>query len=244
MISKYLILIVFLMSSPAAFAEDTSPAPAASPAAVALEQAREYVQANDSDAAIRVLEGLAAGGFTAVAAISSDPVLSTLAGIDAFDTLVGTMSAQAYPCEHDDSFREFDFWIGDWDVHVASGQLAGRNRITQEQRGCYLAESWTSATGGTGTSINFLDRAAGEWVQIWNDTGGNQIHIRGGLTDEGMLLVGQIHYVVNDTTLPFRGLWTPLDDGRVRQFFEQSTDGGQSWVPWFEGFYSRREQAE
>jgi len=217
---------------------------AVSPTAAALEQAREHVRGDERDAAVAVLEGLAANGFTAVAAITADPVLSTLAGVEAFDTLVDTMSAQAYPCEYDDSFRAFDFWIGEWDVHVASGQLAGHNLITSEQRGCYLAESWTSATGGTGTSINYLDEATGEWVQIWNDSGGNQIHIRGGVTDEGMLLVGKIHYVANDTTLPFRGLWTPLEDGRVRQFFEQSNDGGETWVPWFEGFYTRREQAE
>jgi hypothetical protein len=34
-------------------------------------------------------------------------------------------------------------------------------------------------------------------------------------------------------------LWTPLADGRVRQFFEQSDDDGTNWTPWFEGFYSR-----
>lgn len=239
---NYLIVLLLILTSLSAQAQD--PAPAVSPAAAALEEAREYVRADDADAAIGVLEGLAANGFTAVSAISADPVLSTLAGIETFDSLVGAMSAQAYPCEYDDSFRAFDFWIGDWDVHVASGQLAGHNLVTSEQRGCYLAESWTSATGGTGSSINYLDEAAGEWVQIWNDSGGNQIHIRGGLTDEGMLLVGKIHYVATDSTLPFRGLWTPLEDGRVRQFFEQSNDGGETWVPWFEGFYSRREQAE
>jgi hypothetical protein len=154
------------------------------------------------------------------------------------------MSAQAYPCEYDDKFRAFDFWLGEWDVHVASGQLAGHNQITSEQHGCYLGESWTSASGGTGHSINYLDEATGEWVQIWNDAGGNQINIRGGLTDRGMLLVGTIHYVATDATLPFRGLWTPMEDGRVRQFFEQSNDGGETWAPWFEGFYSKAEAAD
>lgn len=242
--SKYLIILILIMPAHSVHSEDAPPAAALSPAAAALEQAREYVRADDSDAAIGVLEGLAAGGFTVVSAISTDPVLSTLAGIEAFDSLLAAMREQAYPCEHDDSFRAFDFWVGEWDVHVASGQIAGHNRITSEQRGCYLAEAWTSVTGGTGASINYLDEAAGEWVQIWNDSGGNQIHIRGGVTEAGMLLVGTIHYVASDSTQPFRGLWTPLDDGRVRQFFEQSNDGGETWVPWFEGFYTRRAQAK
>lgn len=149
-------------------------------------------------------------------------------------------AAIAFPCQTDPDFAAFDFWVGDWDVHVATGKFAGSNRIEKAERGCVLIESWQSATGTTGMSINYLDKAADEWVQIWNDGGGNQINIRGGMTDEGMLLEGTIHYVASGTTAPFRGLWTPLPDGRVRQFFEQSNDGGKTWVPWFEGFYSRK----
>lgn len=238
--TNYLILLSILFIGSNALAQSTAPAPSVSPAAAALEQAREHVRSGDEDAAIAVLNGLAQGGFTAVNAIVGDAELNTLAGVPDYDALVASMSAQAFPCEHNEKFREFDFWIGEWDVHVAGGALAGHNLITSEQRGCYLQEKWTSSTGGTGSSINYLDAASDEWVQIWNDSGGNQIHIRGGLTDEGMLLEGTIHYVANDTTVPFRGLWTPLDDGRVRQFFEQSNDDGETWVAWFEGFYSRK----
>ena len=39
-------------------------------------------------------------------------------------------------------------------------------------------------------SINYLDKVSGEWVQVWNDASGSQINIRGGMTEEGMLLVG------------------------------------------------------
>ncbi len=148
--------------------------------------------------------------------------------------------APSFPCEDDDRFAEFDFWIGAWDVHVANGTFAGENEIKRTERGCVLIENWQSAKGGTGMSINYVDKITNEWVQIWNDASGSQINIRGGLTDEGMLLVGTIHYVANGQTLPFRGLWTPLEDGRVRQFFEQSTDEGATWTPWFEGFYTRK----
>jgi hypothetical protein len=138
--------------------------------------------------------------------------------------------------------RQLDFWVGEWDVHLADGSKAGTNSVRKEQHNCVVVERWQSASGGGGMSINYLDRAEGNWVQVWNDPSGNQIDIRGGLTDEGMLLEGSIHYVANGTTLPFRGLWTPLPDGRVRQYFEQADDGG-TWTPWFEGFYSRRKDA-
>lgn len=146
-----------------------------------------------------------------------------------------------FPCEKQERFAEFDFWVGDWDVHTADGTYAGQNSIQRLERGCVLVEKWTGAAGGTGMSINYFDAANGEWVQVWNAAGGTQIDIRGGLTENGMLLVGKIHYVGNASTADFRGLWTLLDDGRVRQFFEQSNDGGVTWVPWFEGFYSKKQ---
>ena len=146
-----------------------------------------------------------------------------------------------YPCEGNPRFAEFDFWVGDWDVHTADGTFAGQNSIQRLERGCVLVEKWTGAAGGSGMSINYFDAANGEWVQVWNAAGGTQIDIRGGLSENGMLLVGKIHYVGNASTADFRGLWTLLDDGRVRQFFEQSNDGGATWVPWFEGFYTRRQ---
>ena len=242
MISKTLIINLFLLTilaGHAAGAQTTAPA-AVSPAQAALDAARESARAGDVEAAVARLEELAATGFTGVGVITGDPVLSALAGNAGYDTLVAEMTEQAYPCENDDAFAAFDFWVGYWDVHLPDGRLAGRNEITREERGCLIIENWDSASGGTGMSINFLDHASGEWVQVWNDASGNQIDIRGGMTDDGMALEGTIHYVATDTTLPFRGLWTPLPDGRVRQYFEQSNDGNDNWTPWFEGYYTRR----
>jgi len=144
------------------------------------------------------------------------------------------------PCEQDERFRDFDFWVGEWDVRDSEGTLVGENSITREERGCVLLENWQGASGSSGMSINYLDKITDEWVQIWHAAGGYQIDIRGGLADNGMLLRGTIHYIGTGQTAPFRGLWTPLPDGRVRQFFEQSNDDGATWEPWFEGFYTRK----
>jgi hypothetical protein len=34
--------------------------------------------------------------------------------------------------------------------------------------------------------------------------------------------------------------WTPLPDGRVRQHWESTTDGGRTWSTVFDGYYTRR----
>lgn len=170
-------------------------------------------------------------------------IYSLVAGIPAAFAQSGdasTAEQPTFPCESAAAFREFDFWLGEWDVHLADGTVAGHNVITRDQRGCMLTERWTGASGGSGMSVNYFDGTDGKWVQVWNSANGAQISIRGGLTAEGMAMTGTIHYVSNGTTAPFRGLWTPLPDGRVRQYFEQSNDGGETWSPWFEGFYTRK----
>lgn len=211
-----------------------------SPVQYGVEKARMLVAGNDPAGATAELRKVFAAGFTSVGVLTSDPLINSMTGREDYDELVREMSVQAYPCEHQEAFRDFDFWIGEWDVHLANGTLAGSNVIKPVERGCALTEQWTSVNGSTGMSINYLDKASGEWVQVWNSESGSQIVIRGGMTDDGMALEGYIHYVGNGTTAPFRGLWTPLPDGRVRQFFEQSNDGGHTWQPWFEGFYTRK----
>mgnify|MGYP001547398145 FL=1 len=157
--------------------------------------------------------------------------------------VAGSVCAQApapqFPCEEDERFSQFNFWVGQWEVHLADGTFQGTNSITSDYRNCVLVEDYATPTGFVGMSINYLDHQAGEWVQIWSDGSGSKINIRGGLTDDGMRLVGTIHYIGNDTTLPFRGTWTPLEDGRVRQFFEQYNEQTETWDTWFEGFYTR-----
>lgn len=208
---------------------------------IGLERARLHALGGNDEAAVAELRKIANGGFTAVGFIANDPILKRMEGNAGYDGLVAAMSVKAHPCEHDEAFRAFDFWIGEWNVHGPAGRYAGSNRIEQAERGCVLIENWTSVSGGTGMSINYLDKTTGEWVQVWNAEGGSQIHIRGGMTDDGMLLVGTLHDVASDTTTPFRGLWTLLPDGRVRQFFEHSSDNGKTWTTWFEGFYTRKD---
>ena len=211
-----------------------------SPARIGIEKSRILVVAGDSPGAIAELNTLFTNGFSAVGVLTGDPVLASMVGQAEFDELVQKMSAQAYPCQYDEKFSEFNYWLGEWDVHVAGGQLVGNNNVVSDQKSCVILENWTNSAGGRGMSINYVDKITDEWVQVWNSEGGSQINIRGGMTDDGMLLVGTLHTVSNGTTVPFRGLWTLLPDGRVRQFFEQSNDDGKTWAAWFEGFYTRK----
>jgi hypothetical protein len=136
-------------------------------------------------------------------------------------------------------YRDFDFWLGDWQVATPDGEHAGRNSITSEQSGCLLVERWVGARGNTGTSMNFYDPVQHAWRQVWVSPG-VIIDIVGGLADSSMVLEGTIVYTGEARSARFRGTWTPRPDGRVRQFFEEAGADGR-WQPWFEGLYRRIE---
>lgn len=153
----------------------------------------------------------------------------------------GLFAQQAPPsCEELDVHRQWDFWIGEWDVVVndSTRAPAGANTITSRHNGCMLEEEWRSVSGGTGSSINFYDGARGVWRQVWV-AAAYVIEIEGGLDDSGaMVLEGEIRTFVSGTTSPFRGIWTELEPGVVNQRFElQGPDG--AWAVWFDGLYTR-----
>jgi len=206
------------------------------PSFAEAERARLEAAAGDGPGAIAALTRAAEAGFANPAAITGDAALAALADQPGFEAALARISKNAAPCQMDPTFRQFDFWVGDWEVKGADGTVYGHNRIDNEEHGCVLVEHWTGSTGNTGQSINFYDAHAGEWVQVWNGLG-IQIEMRGGLEQGSMVLTGEIHYLASGDHRRFRGTWTPLDGGVVRQFFEESSDGGASWATWFEGFY-------
>lgn len=159
----------------------------------------------------------------------------------AFQAAQGTEAESSGPCPPESRFSEFDFWVGSWDVSLASGEMVGVNQIVKEQGGCVLVERWTGAKGGTGISLNYYDPGSDQWVQNWVGNGGSLIDIRGGIVDGSMQLEGKIQHLDEGRGNALRGKWTLLSDGRVRQYFEESTDNGKTWVPWFEGFYVRHD---
>lgn len=142
------------------------------------------------------------------------------------------------PCDAPE-FRHFDFWIGEWDVVGPKGQKAGSNVIEQIAGNCGIQENWTGAGGVTGRSLNTYQRSEGKWHQVWVGAGGGMLRLSGGLRDGNMVLEGTTIGPDKQTTL-HRVTWTPLEDGRVRQFWESSTDGGTTWNVAFDGYYSRK----
>ena len=145
------------------------------------------------------------------------------------------------PCVEHPGYRLMDFWVGEWSVEV-EGEEVGTNRITKILDGCAITEEWVDARGGEGRSLFYFVPAADEWRQVWvteraTAPGGTKEkrlveRLDGGaLRFQGTITLPDGRSYLDRTTL------TPLDDGRVRQHIEISTDDGESWRSTFDAVY-------
>jgi hypothetical protein len=136
-------------------------------------------------------------------------------------------------------YRQFDFWIGVWEVKHADGRPAGTNRIEPILRGCALHEQWISVSEPyRGESFNTYRQETGTWHQTWIDNTGGTLLLEGKFEDGRMRLEG----VTVDSTgrkVLNRITWSRMDDSgnRVRQHWETSLDG-IAWQSAFDGFYA------
>lgn len=144
------------------------------------------------------------------------------------------------PCSAPE-FRQFDFWLGDWNVFNPDGELVGENHVTLEQGQCVLHEHWRGRQGGTGESFNMYDARRGVWHQTWVAASGNLLLLNGGLQDGSMVLSGEQPVRDGDGTILNRISWTLQEDGAVEQKWEQSLEGGEDWKTVFVGIYRRKE---
>jgi hypothetical protein len=136
--------------------------------------------------------------------------------------------------------RQFDFWLGEWEVRDAAGKLVGHNQITSLHKGCVLFENYRAGEF-SGSSLNIHDADTRKWHQTWVDSSGGLLVIEGGFVDGKMILAGEtIDPEKPGNKIDNRITWQPLADGRVRQLWETSADKGRTWTTTFDGYYTKQ----
>jgi hypothetical protein len=149
------------------------------------------------------------------------------------------------PCLGAERNRQFDFWLGTWDVYpwpapVEPERRIGVNIITSIESGCALLEMWTDARGGTGRSFNWYDRNLGTWRQLWIAAGGGTLDYTEGEYRDGAMRFGGWALDRTGRRAEQKLTFFNLHPDTVRQLFEVSTDSGRTWQPTFDGRYVRR----
>jgi hypothetical protein len=180
------------------------------------------------DSAFAWLERAAAAGFRGLQLLREDADLETLRGDPRLDAVIATVERTVTPCAFRPEARQFDFWIGQWEVRSVQDQVVGHSRVEVVSGQCALLENWTDGFGGSGKSLNAYNTARNQWQQFWVGQGGAVTEYRDSHWAGASLVF--IAAAQADAKDQQRMTFTPLPNGRVRQLGETTRDGGTTWT--------------
>lgn len=127
--------------------------------------------------------------------------------------------------------RQFDFWVGRWDVYGRKGKLQAHSLIEKLYDGCGIRENWMPLAGSGGGSLNIYLPGEKHWEQFWIDSQGSRALFVGGWNGKAIVIQGKWGGPL------VRISYSRNEDGSVRQFGEQSTDEGKTWATSFDLTY-------
>ena len=200
--------------------------------------ASAFAGAGQKDKALEWLGKAVEGGFNQAQNMQSDPAFAALRDDARYKELSARVSLAAAPCESQTQHRQFDFWIGEWNVKSQNTKVA-ESSIQRIIGGCVLYENYSQADGFTGKSFNFYDSTLKKWRQTWVDSGGNVSEFVGEFKDGSLHYEGESHRQDGSRVLR-KMIFYNLGPDRVRQYSERSTDGGKTWNVAYDFTYERK----
>src|SRR5262249_6821099 len=201
-----------------------------------------YGAMKQTDEALEALDRATQAGYNDPDALATDLSLAYLHGDARFAKAVDQVKRNQKPCAYSAENRQFDFWLGEWDVSTTQGGIpAGTSKIELILGDCVVQENWKSLNSPySGKSYNIYDAALKRWEQYWVDNSGGNIFFHGELKD------GVMDYYTDDLPQPSgpalrRHLqFFKLSEDKVRQFSQGSTDGGKTWNVEYDFTYVRK----
>ena len=175
--------------------------------------------------------------------MDTDPDLQSLRADSRFAPLLEQAKRNRTPCLYKPENRQFDFWVGDWDVLTSqAGSPAGISHIERSIGDCVIWENWTSlgSSGYSGKSYNIYNPDFKRWEQFWVDNLGGMIHFYGGIKDGVMDFYTDEIPQPDGSRLKRHLQFFNLGPDKVRQFSQGSTDGGKTWSVEYDLTYTRK----
>ncbi|TBW27964.1 hypothetical protein [Gramella sp. KN1008] len=136
--------------------------------------------------------------------------------------------------------RQFDFWLGDWEVYNSEGEKIGENLIEKIEDNCLISEKWKGKKGSTGRSFNYFDPADSTWNQLWISNTGNILKLKGKAKANKMIL--KSHIVNGEKGKYYNQItWTQNGDGSVTQLWEILDENDKFLSETFKGVYRKKD---
>ena len=142
------------------------------------------------------------------------------------------------PCNSKE-YKQFDFWVGNWNVYDSKNKLIGKNKVVRMDNACAIQENWNSMVGASkGTSYNYYNATDKKWHQVWIDNAGGSLVLKGHYKNNKMILrstliTGKKGDYYNQIT------WFKNSDGTVTQLWELLDKQLTSFNEIFRGTYKK-----
>ena len=198
--------------------------------------AASHARAGDREKALAGLERMVKVNPLFGVGVAADSDFEPLRAEPRYKEVALAVERAQKPCMFDAGYRQFDFWVGEWDVLV-NNQKVGTNHIKMLQQGCIIEENWTSPLQ-TGQSFNFYNPVTKKWHQSYMDSSGGNWMMDGEYKDGAMRYEGYLYTPQGRT--PVRVTFYNLGPDKVRHTAETSADDGKTWTQGWDGLYVRR----
>jgi len=152
---------------------------------------------------------------------------------------IQTIAQTDCPC-CTNAHKQFDFWVGDWGVYDTAGNKVGENSIVKLENGCIINEHWRGAAGGSGRSYNYFNKSDSTWNQVWIDSRGGSLELKGKAVPNKMILSSELQPGKNVDFYRNRITWTKNEDESVTQLWEILDKQDKLLSVAFKGIYKRK----
>ena len=204
----------------------------------ALALARSYARVGNKAKAFEVIEKSTKAGGIAPEALIAEKDLAQWKDDAGFKDLIAKSDLAVNPCKASPEFRQFDFWIGEWDVKNPQGVPSGSSSIQLMLGQCVIFENWSGGGGSNGKSFNIYDTNDKKWHQTYVDDKGTFTHYIGSLINGEMVITADT--VIGGKRTFAKMTFSKMPNGDVRQHGENSIDEGKTWTTSFDLTYSRK----
>jgi tetratricopeptide (TPR) repeat protein len=209
------------------------------PAMGEYQIALDYAAMKENERSFEFLQKAADHGFSHPEQLGSDAELAGVRSDTRFPKLVEQIKRNEKPCAYTAENRQFDFWLGEWNVVTTQGENpAGSSKIELILGDCVVQENWTG--GSSGKSYNIYNQSLKRWEQYWVDSIGGNIFFYGGLKDGVMDYWTDAIPQPDGTKLKRHLQFTKIGPDTVRQFSQGSTDDGKTWHVEYDFTYNRK----
>jgi hypothetical protein len=142
------------------------------------------------------------------------------------------------PCSQPEC-RQFDFWLGQWDLHYNDTAHA-TNHIVKDLNGCVIEEQFNDPNQKfSGRSWSVYNPASHQWQQTWVDNQGGYIVLTGAFQNDTMALYAESKKQQDGTISRKRMLYYNIRANSLDWNWETTADDGNSWKVLWKIHYSR-----